>query len=1419
MHAMRRARSFSAGLSWRRGLSLVLAAGLMFLLKGDYARAIVVNPGIDPLQILDLQVKPNVLFIIDTSGSMKWPVDTDNFDLGDDDPMSRIYQAKQAVNAVIQANSTKMNFGLATYNILDSNKTLNRTTDFDGDGTLDGPLVYVSKDANAADWLGYFNGPSGTFLNYDAATAADVFRSFMSTNGTFIAATYGYGNAYPPGCVAGTTCRYYIQSRVYRSGVRFTFDRSVGTRTTALTATTAIACPLPPAGLTGFNPDADGDGFADNPRPCIQIQDRVSGRISTYYYSSPVFQSASGSACGGAAVLNSVALCSGDNSGPIATKMGAAAPVDASAHVTGFPAEVSTGAAITDLTASFNIPVAGLRVDQSTPLAGALDTIRTTGTPAFPAQQAAGQRNFIILLSDGDDTCAGGTTDQNAVTAGKAAQNLYDTFYGLNGKTQDFRHGAETMFIAFASAINIDRSNVIAQGGSGATIDTTQPPLSAATCPTGVTPTPTCRNAFSASSLQGLIDALNSALNQVQSSGTFSDQQSITESIFENVNFVTRPSPTPPSPTPSPFDSLDPNLRYATTVPVLLQSIFEMPGFNGHLRAFRNVGGVSTLMWDAGDKLCERVTGYKAQRDAASLPIAPCDIGNAAALVDPNAMGSGNSTFVQLTGPLGTTPDTIAASAAKIKRRIFTTTQNGVDPTYTPQNLVDATAGGNPATWSAQVPLWPPTTSNPGVDPAGPVASTYPAGQVDGALGIASLTFAQLQATYGACSKSANAGSGNLPADCLVLTGAPPRREQIARKEAREMILAFAAGARVFTGSDGLPKRDATIAGNILYRARTWIMAESTLAAPGVITPPLESNVSTHLTPEYTLYRDGPRNASNTAVNLIDSGFGLRNPDDDGTPASKADTTLKPVMSVVVHGTNHMLHAFRAGPLSFSGSPATCTPSFGAPVNECGGEELWAFVPYDQLAKLASRMQPQSRTNHTYVMAAPIRFSDVFVSGAFSKSFAGGSASGTGVWRVVLIVGRGAGGKSLSALDVSVPGPFTTRSNQTRLPLVVWNRGNPDTNDGAPKTGSNSYNSTASSAVGDYNAYLKMGETWSVPAIGFATAANNVTTRKTSGVEFVAWVGSGYSDVAGEGTTFFALDALTGDVIGPSSNAAHTLAAGTSVAALPNALVANVAAFAPRPYSWNDPANPSVFNPVTEKVTAVYFPDLHSRVWRFDPDNPGTPPTLFKDLSTDGDQPFANAVALINMNSDLTSAKPHVFFEAGNDRRTPLPGSTPFFRMYAYRDDAAATGTSVFPAVDFPVNYRGNVQPATAFNDLGKGRVFFSGVKFNPAGSSCASTFDSVIFALQGANGAAAYDLNSGATDDRSITLIGQRVNAIQVVAGKLVVDMGLGAQNPPPPPTPPVTYPPAPGVAANVSIVANVGGSIPFKLGSSVCR
>ncbi len=53
----------------KRIAATFLAVGLLFVLVGD--RAMTATPlGIDPLEVLNLQIKPNVLIVLDTSGSM-----------------------------------------------------------------------------------------------------------------------------------------------------------------------------------------------------------------------------------------------------------------------------------------------------------------------------------------------------------------------------------------------------------------------------------------------------------------------------------------------------------------------------------------------------------------------------------------------------------------------------------------------------------------------------------------------------------------------------------------------------------------------------------------------------------------------------------------------------------------------------------------------------------------------------------------------------------------------------------------------------------------------------------------------------------------------------------------------------------------------------------------------------------------------------------------------------------------------------------------------------------------------------------------------------------------------------------------------------------------------------------------------------
>jgi hypothetical protein len=419
--------------------------------------------------------------------------------------------------------------------------------------------------------------------------------------------------------------------------------------------------------------------------------------------------------------------------------------------------------------------------------------------------------------------------------------------------------------------------------------------------------------------------------------------------------------------------------------------------------------------------LCRRVVGFPA------TTVAPATCNTATTATDLTALGTTNTfIFTDLvptnSGTPNYTPTACPVGTRCLKRRIFATARNGVFSGASQQAATD----GGPV-----VPLWPPSQTNPGVDPV-KGATTYAAGALDLGLGISTMTYAQLQSTFGACMLSASDTSTSVPADCA--TTNMPLATDYARKEAREMILAFTAGAQAVRDAAGIPRRLNNLAspttrrGQIRYQAKSWILADATLSGAALITPPVESLPGIGQ-PEYSLYKDGPRQSSgtpNTApANQMSLGFGLRNPDNDVSStaaASKANSNLKPLMSVVYYGANDMLHAFRAGPCRDASLGTTCDANAGTTV-ETGGEELYGFVPFDLLGKLTLIMtQGQDRANHKYLFATAVRFADVFMPGTFTDP---NNVSRSGKWRTLMFVGRGIGGKYLTALDVTQPGVFT----------------------------------------------------------------------------------------------------------------------------------------------------------------------------------------------------------------------------------------------------------------------------------------------------------------------------------------------------------------------------------------------------------
>jgi hypothetical protein len=1416
--------------TWSRALVFALAVGALFMTQGDsLSQVVTATIGIDPLSILDLQVKPNVLVVLDTSGSMRFPPNTAiggstaDLNLGGDDPVAKMYQAKTALTQVLTQHANDINFGFASYGVTNTGKELVEPSFQDSNGAV-GPLTYVSIDAAADAYTGGAGGAAsgqgtttdyftqhGTGSSYLGTTSALVFNSFRPFN-----------QVYPgPGCAANTNCRYYVFSRILRNNVQFQFDLTAGSAglQTASGYPKAFTCPLPPVGLFPQDPNVDAfPATTDIPRPCFKVFSTKNGDPgAVFYYTSGTWEVSGSNFCASSALLQGVAGCATNNVAAIQAYLKPEMPVDGSCgDAVGVPCDLTKW--LNNTTSSFDgtNPAGasantqyGIIAAQSTPLAGVLNDARNKFATFFP-NYAPGQANYVLLVTDGDDTCANNVNldPPNAAQANWNANPRIGTFvigFGLN------------------SAV----LNDIAQAGSGGVYSGTTKHWSGG------------MDAFTAQNLDDLINQMNLALQNASVTGEFSDSQTVTDSVFEYGEIKG-------------VDPRDATQRYSAVVPLLMQSTFEMPGFVGHLNAFLNSAGTSTQAWDAGDKLCQQITGFP----MTTTPPARCNVPAGAGGVSATKMGNQSFPFgpngftttagawgalaagSTLTGAAATAPNYIQTSG-RLARRIFTTTRNGVFPyNYTNQDI--AGASQKPSDGGPTVPLWPPSITKTGVDPDQASSGTYPAGALDGPLGIASMSFATLQTTFGACKKS---GTDLLPSDCTSAT----KQLGLAMKEAREMILAFTAGAQVFRDTAGIPRRDAN--GNILYQARTWFLADGTLSGPAMSPPPLQRDAGAFGQGEYNLYLNGPKQSNGTpmaAASQVALGYGLRNPDlvSSGQQATfNADTTIKPVMSVVYYGANDMLHAFRAGPqCAVVGATTSCPASY-----DTGGEELWGFIPFDQLGKLQQIMlQGQSRANHKYVVATAIRLADVFVPASYTDP--AGTAR-AGHWRRLIFFGRGIGGKYYTALDVTSPGVFTQSAATTNAPLVLWNRGNPDTQDGTAAGASNALTNTprmeavnlvptstktTDEGVSDATAYATMGQTWSVPAVARVIGTNNFNH------DVLLFSGSGYrTGNAGEGRSFYSIDPITGDVLTQAdvgSNAASVIP--------DNAIVAAPAVFNEFQLSNTDATKNllGVSNPMANPATRVYVGDVDGRLWKFSTNTPGVAVRVH---DFGADQPLGNAVGLINYDGG-TGTKPHIYVETGNDRRIPPPPTLPpppNFHLVGLEDNGAQDDTTVDNATvlfDFVLDprYRGTVQPAATFNAAGNARVFLVGTRFNPLSvtGSCQSSFDSVVFAVAGQTGAAVYDLNgSGTVDstDLSKTLANTRVNAVSVTGGTVMVDQGLQAQNAPPPPTAPVLTPtttvPQVALATN-TYLSNPGGGttltpppvtgIPtFGGGSTVCR
>ncbi len=405
------------------------------------------------------------------------------------------------------------------------------------------------------------------------------------------------------------------------------------------------------------------------------------------------------------------------------------------------------------------------------------------------------EKTIVLFVTDGNDTCGsrddtdssssyanytGSGAEDEARRAAYYAELLYKRIDALEPASS-----VQTYVIGYGGSFSASDPyllNLIAWGGSGlgqglaGQPDVNWKTDSESTLRTERAKCTTCTDAFFAPDAATLAAQLQAIIDQGASYGDFTAQQSITESVFEYVDVVPG------------NDARSPSSRYTAIVPTRFVSSFTLPGFQGQLKAYQNDGsGNSVQMWSAGDKLRQLVTFGDSNGTACTTEgMCSCDTSTVGgALTD--------CVMTQLHG--GATDATIASSAAKIKRRIYTTTRNGVY-SFDPATLMAGTS-------AERITLWPPAS---GVLPTD-YTSAGPLRRRDGVPPRHADGVPHERAPAGYCTSKTydQVLARRPPARLQGLPRHQPARRparartsttkmRAARREARDIILAFLAG-------------------------------------------------------------------------------------------------------------------------------------------------------------------------------------------------------------------------------------------------------------------------------------------------------------------------------------------------------------------------------------------------------------------------------------------------------------------------------------------------------------------------------------------------------------------------------------------------------------------------------------------------
>lgn len=388
------------------------------------------------------------------------------------------------------------------------------------------------------------------------------------------------------------------------------------------------------------------------------------------------------------------------------------------------------------------------------------------------------------------------------------------------------------------------------------------------------------------------------------------------------------------------------------------------------------------------------------------------------------------------------------------------------------------------------------------------------------------------------------------------------------------------------------------------------------------------------------------------------------------------------------------------------------------------GIEVWAFIPFNLLPKLRALRYGQPIDDFNYYVDSSPKIADVKVLDQ---------------WRTYLFFGQGPGGTFYNTLDVTLDGINDVVAEDSTsdaalltyfsaVDSIEWEWSFPrNTSFDASLAPYGELSAAAASAVEQ-----TIGETWSDPAIG--------QVQDEMG-PYVMVTGSGFlkysvqttmrPDATRAGTTFYVLDAATGNVLGTPRDVGADANAETvddcraagDCRKMKNALQMDPVATGPSDQRF---------------ITKVYIGDLDGKVWKFslghtdgtvDVSMPTTP--LY---DAGADYPLFASMATVNVGS----TNQYLFIGTGSDL-LPSDGVNQSYGLLVILDNGS-TGTKTAEILLERTDATDGDEKVTAFPSVAGDIVFFTTTTYNPT-TPC-TPFSANLYAFTFIGGPA-YDTNN----------------------------------------------------------------------------